>query len=79
MRQVTVHEAQTHLARLLDDVARGDEIVIAKAGQPVARLAAVAPAQVPRRPGLLKGKVVIGDDFDAPLPEEVFTDFEGGA
>lgn len=79
MRQVNIHEAKTHLSRLVEDAARGDEIVIAKAGKPVARLVAADSARLPRRPGALKGEIHIGDDFDAPLPEEILALFEGGA
>lgn len=79
MRQVNIHEAKTHLSRLVDDVASGDEIIIAKAGKPVARLVGVTPNRAPRRPGLLKGKIRIADDFDAPLPADVVEIFEGRA
>jgi prevent-host-death family protein len=64
---VNVHEAKTHLSRLLERVEAGEEIVLARAGKPVARLVAV-PAQVPeRRPGRLEGRV--GDAFFEPLPD----------
>ena len=76
MRQVNIHEAKTHLSRLVDEASRGEEIVIARAGKPVARLVALAATPEPRRPGLLKGKIRIADDFDAPLPEEVLASFE---
>ncbi len=75
MRQVNIHEAKTHLSRLVDDAGQGEEIVIAKAGKPVARLVSAVPQ--PRRRGLLKGQISIADDFDAPLPEEVLAAFEG--
>ena len=72
---MNVHEAKTHLSRLLDRVAGGDEVVIAKAGKPVARLVPFnAPGQ--RRLGLDAGRVILADDFDAPLPDEVLSDFE---
>jgi prevent-host-death family protein len=77
MRQVNIHQAKTQLSQLLEDVARGDEIVIAKAGKPIARLVAIAATNQPRRRGLLKGRIVIAADFDAPLPEEVLSSFEG--
>ncbi len=79
MRQINIHEAKTHLSQLVEDAARGEEIVIAKAGKPVARLLGLAAAPAPRRTGLLKGRIRIGADFDAPLPEDVFAAFEGGA
>jgi prevent-host-death family protein len=72
---VNVHEAKTHLSRLLKRVAAGHEIIIAKAGHPVARL--IPFAQPGKRPlGMDAGRVVIADDFDAPLPEAVLADFE---
>jgi prevent-host-death family protein len=77
MRQINIHEAKTHLSQLVEDAARGEEIVIAKAGKPVARLVGMDSIQTPRRPGLLKGKIWIAGDFDAPLPEDVLEAFEG--
>lgn len=78
MRQVNVHEAKTHLSRLLDDVARGEEVVIARAGKPLARLVPIAPALAgQRRLGQLEGKIWIADDFDDPLPDEIERAFEG--
>lgn len=67
-RTVNVHEAKTHLSRLLRDVARGEDVVIAHAGRPVARLTAIQPAG--RELGFDRGAVWIADDFDAPLPDE---------
>jgi len=75
--QVNVHEAKTHLSRLLARVREGEEIVIAKAGKPVARLVPLAERPVRRAPGSAKGKVTIAPDFDAPLPESVLESFEG--
>jgi len=72
---VNVHEAKTHLSRLLDRAARGDEIVIAKAGKPVARLVPFS-RQGDRVLGLDAGRVAIAPDFDAPLPDDVLADFE---
>ena len=71
MLAVNVHEAKTHLSRLLARVARGEEVVINRAGKPVARLVPVARPQGPRVLGGDEGKVFIADDFDAPLPEEL--------
>ncbi|HUF92576.1 MAG TPA: type II toxin-antitoxin system Phd/YefM family antitoxin [Candidatus Limnocylindria bacterium] len=76
MKIVNVHEAKTHLSRLLVQVAAGEEIVIAKAGTPVARLVPIAAHQPRRVLGFDEGRVVIGDDFDAPLPDEVLAGFE---
>ena len=72
---VNVHEAKTHFSRLLERVAAGEEITIAKAGHPVARLVAFVPPGR-RTLGLDAGKVWIADDFDAPLPDDILADFE---
>jgi prevent-host-death family protein len=67
MDVVNVHEAKTHLSRLLERVEAGERIVIARAGKPIAIL---QPANPPDRvPGYDKGKVVIGPSFDDPIPE----------
>jgi prevent-host-death family protein len=75
--QVNLYEAKTHLSSLVERAARGEEIVIAKAGKPMARLVVPAPHPVqPRRPGGNFMKITyIADDFDAPLPEDVLKDF----
>ncbi len=75
---VNIHEAKTHLSRLLERVAAGEEIVIARAGTPVARLTAWHGITAPRTPGALRGKLLIHDDFDAPLPDAIPTAFRGG-
>ena len=71
---VNVHEAKTHLSRLLERVANGEEVTIAKAGKPVARLVPVNPQT--RALGLDAGRVLVSDDFDAPLPDEILSTFE---
>ena len=78
MRQVNIHEAKTHLSRLVEEAAAGEEIVIAKAGRPVARLAPLAPERRRIRLGLLEGQIRVADDFDAPLPEELLEAFHEG-
>jgi len=78
-RTVNLYEAKTHLSDLVERAARGEEIVIAKAGQPRARLTAVARTRRPRKPGIWRGRVRIGADFDAPLPDELLRAFEGGS
>lgn len=65
MRVINIHEAKTTLSKLIARVQRGDEILIGKAGHPVARLSPYDAAEKPRVPGLLKGKLRIGEDFDA--------------
>jgi prevent-host-death family protein len=77
MRTVNIHAAKTHLSRLVDDAAQGEEIVIAKAGKPVARLVALTDLRPPRRLGGLRGKIKIPEDFDSPLPDDILDAFEG--
>jgi prevent-host-death family protein len=77
MKVVNVHAAKTHLSQLIEQAAAGEEIVIAKAGKPVARLVPFAPRREPRQPGLMKGKIWIAEDFDEPLPEEIMAAFRG--
>lgn len=67
--KVNVHEAKTHLSRLLQRVMNGERVIIAKAGEPIAMLSPLENAPAPRTPGNDAGKVVIAPDFDAPLPE----------
>jgi prevent-host-death family protein len=67
--QVNIGEAKTHLSRLLERVAAGEEIIISKANRPIARLVPLERASTPRRPGRFAGQIVVHDDFDAPLPE----------
>jgi prevent-host-death family protein len=74
---VNIHEAKTHLSRLLEEVASGREIVIAKAGKPVARLAPLSAMGRAKKFGLLKGKIKIAADFNAPLADEILARFEG--
>ena len=76
MISVNVHEAKTHLSRLLERVAAGEEILISKAGKPMAKLTPLSKPQVNRVPGLDKGVIQIPDDFDAPLPDDVLELFE---
>jgi prevent-host-death family protein len=62
---VNVHEAKTHLSRLLERVANGEQIIIAKSGKPVATLSPFIGAKKPRKPGAWKGKVWLADDWDS--------------
>ncbi len=66
--EVNIHEAKTHLSRLLRRVAAGEEITIARAGKPVARLIAAGPKTNSRPMGMDRGKIWIAEDFDAPDP-----------
>ena len=74
--QVNVHEAKTHLSRLLERAACGEEIVIAKAGKPIAKLVPYEEPRVHRTPGGWEGRVWMADDFDE-LPEEIAAAFRG--
>jgi prevent-host-death family protein len=69
--EVNIHEAKTHLSRLLERVAMGEEVIIAKAGTPVAKLVPVEAATGKFKFGSAKGKIVISDDFNDPLPKEI--------
>lgn len=77
MRTVNIHEAKTHLSKLVDQANAGQEIVIARAGKPVARLIPAGRRQTRRSLGALAGRFSVPADFDAPLPEEVIQAFEG--
>ena len=76
---VNVHAAKTGFSRLLDRAEAGEEIVIARGNKPVARLVPLRGGRAARAPGLLKGRVHIAEDFDAPLPPHVLSSFELGA
>ena len=73
---INIHEAKTHLSRLLERVAHGEEIVIGKAGKPVAKLVPYHEAQGPRSPGAWQGRVHIASDFDE-LPPRIAEAFRG--
>lgn len=77
--EVNIHQAKTHLSRLLQRVAAGEEVTIARAGVPVARLVAVEPKPNKVRPlGFARGEIWIADDFDDPLPDDLLKEFYGG-
>ena len=73
---INIHEAKTHLSRIVEEVAAGKEVIIAKAGKPMARLVPMRRAVTKKHLGLLKGKIKIPPDFNSPLPETVFRLFE---
>ena len=77
MSTLNIHAAKTHLSRLIEEVAEGEEVVIAKAGRPVARLVPIGRARGKRTLGILKGRLKVPHDFDAALPDEVIAAFEG--
>ena len=77
MDTVNLYEAKTNLSQLVERAARGEEIVIAKAGRPLARLVPLARRTAPRPLGLLADEVEVGADFDDPLPDGMRRAFEG--
>jgi prevent-host-death family protein len=72
-----LYEAKSSLSSLVDRAAAGEEIVIAKAGKPLAKLVPIENGQKPRKPGGWEGRVRIADDFDEPLADDIQTAFEG--
>lgn len=76
MDTINLYEAKTKLSELVERAAAGEEIIIAKAGRPLARLVPLAKRTTPRPLGLLAGQVWIGPDFDDPLPDEIMRHFE---
>ena len=75
LKIVNIHEAKTHFSKLVNAVMHGKEIIIAMAGNPIAKLCPI-PKGPKRKFGYLKGKIKIAQDFDAPLPDEILKDFE---
>ncbi len=75
-RILNIHETKTHLSKIVDDVAKGHEVIIAKAGKPMARLSPLTPTVRPKKLGLLKGKLKVPDDFNAPLDDDALAAFE---
>ena len=73
---VNVYEAKTHLSKLLNRVLNGEEIVIGRAGKPIARLVPFVAKRAPRVPGRLAGKIILAEDFDA-TPGRLLDAFEG--
>ena len=72
-----LYEAKMSLSRLVDRAANGEEIILSKAGKPMAKLVPFRRNAEPRQPGGWEGRVRISEDFDAPLPEDVQDAFEG--
>jgi prevent-host-death family protein len=77
-RTVNIHEAKTHLSRLVEEAAGGDEVIIARAGRPVARLVPLERKPKPKKLGLLKGQFRVPVDFNEPLPPGAMDSFENG-
>ena len=79
MLTINIHEAKIHLSRLIENAAAGEEIIIAKAGKPVAKLVSLHGASSARRLGIFQGKLNVPEDFDIALPEEMALQFQSGA
>lgn len=77
MTKVNIHEAKTQFSRLVELAAGGEEVIIAKAGKPVARLVSYTQKGAARRPGTMRGKIRIKKNFDAPLRKDLLAAFEG--
>jgi prevent-host-death family protein len=77
MTKLDIHQAKTRFSRLVKLAAAGEEIIIAKAGKPVARLVSYTQKGAVRRPGTMRGKIRIKKNFDAPLPKNLLASFEG--
>ncbi len=75
-KQVNIHRAKTELSKLIGDVLAGEEVVIAKAGKPVAKLVPFRTKKRVRISGTARGEVVIASNFNAPLPEKILKSFE---
>ncbi len=71
MKMINIHAAKTQLSTLVQEAADGEEIIIAKAGKPIARLTAIEKPAFHRAYGALKGRIHMHDDFDAPLPPDL--------
>ncbi len=79
MTTVNMHEAKTHLSRYVEQAAAGEEIIIAKAGKPMARLVPLESKELPpRKLGLLAGRLKVPDNFDDPLPDDILDLFYNG-
>jgi len=77
METVNIYDAKTRLSQLIDMAAGGEDVVVCRNGKPLVRISRLKEARRPIRWGLLKGKVKVHADFDAPLPADVLASFEG--
>lgn len=77
MTTINIHDAKTQFSKLIESVLHGENVTIARAGKPVARLVPIEESTVLRKPGSLRGKIIIASDFDAPLPADMQAAFEG--
>ena len=72
---VNIHAAKTQLSRLLEQVEEGEEIVIARAGKPIARIVPLVLTRPKRRLGILEGQYTVADNIDDPLPDDLLEEF----
>ncbi|MDO8894547.1 type II toxin-antitoxin system Phd/YefM family antitoxin [Nitrosomonas sp.] len=79
MLTINIHEAKTHFSRFIEKAAAGEEIIIAKAGKPIAKLVPLHSLSSPRSLGIFKGQLNVPEDFDAALPEDVAMQFQSEA
>jgi len=79
MLTVNIHEAKTHLSRLIDAAVNGEPFIIAKAGKPLVTVTAIAPPAPVQRLGFMKGEFTVPDDFDTMFQDEIIAMFEGEA
>mgnify|MGYP003383524381 CR=1 FL=1 len=77
MESVNIYDAKTRLSQLLEKAASGQDVIVCRNGKPLARITQLKDPRPPRVFGVLKGRVRIADDFDAPLPDEIIAGFEG--
>jgi prevent-host-death family protein len=73
--QVNIYEAKSKLSKLINQVIAGEEVIVAKSGKPVAKIVPFEKPTQNRKPGSAKGKLIISDDFDAPLPDDILKGF----
>lgn len=77
MHMLNIHKAKTQFSKLVEWAINGEETIIAKSGKPVAKLVPISSEKPKRLLGVLKGKIKIADDFDAPLTDDILSSFEG--
>jgi antitoxin (DNA-binding transcriptional repressor) of toxin-antitoxin stability system len=77
MTVVNIYDAKTRLSKLIEEAAAGHDVVIARGGKPVARLTRLGAPKRRLKFGVLKGKIKVSEDFDAPLPSDILTQFDG--
>ena len=73
--QVNIYEAKSNFSKLINQVIAGEEVIVAKSGKPVAKIVPFENPTQNRKPGSAKGKLIISDDFDAPLPDDILKGF----